>query len=267
MHDDISLRKTLELLIDGICERATNLQIDGSLYEEIGPLVSDHSFDAPSAEAILSGNTRPEFSNVLDFGCGQMAHKEFIEKLGFKWHGVDRLDSVSKTVREKVAQLSDTMSFYDGVELPYKNNSFDIVWAMLTLQHVQNIDSSFGEIARVLRPGGKLIAQVSYLEQVQDYMTFGFTPIGLKTAGGLHGLVLKAVYPKHDSFSFLVRRLYITLGSTDNTPFNDMMNPDGYFYEKMMQVGGRLSASIKMINLLKIIFSSHLVCEWERVGE
>lgn len=261
--DDI-LRRLLELLIAEICDRASVLQLDGSYKAEIGPLVGQSNFDAPSAEFLLQQAYRPEASALLDFGCGSMNQRPFIESLGYRWHGVDYLDGVSPTVRSAVEQIAGEITFYDGVNLPFIDSSFDIVWAMLVLQHVQHIDRTFAEISRVLRPGGRLIGQVAYLEQVQDYGTFNFTPIGMKVAAARNNLRLTKIYPKHDAFSFLFRRLLITLGSSDDTPFNIMSNPDGFFHTKIIETGTSMGLEIADINLLRLMFCTHFVFELEK---
>ena len=256
--------RLLEMLIDAICTNATTLQLDGSYYSEIGQLVNQDDFTAPSAEELLANAFAPERARLLDFGCGAMAHRGFIESIGYIWHGVDYLEGVSSLVRETVAQKSGEISFYDGITLPYADGSFDMIWAMLVLQHVQHIDKTFSELSRVLTPGGKLIGQVSYLEQVQDYGTFNYTPIGLKIAAARNGLALTKIFPKHDAFSFLARRLSITLGASDDTPFNTMLDPDGYFHRKIIETGTRMGLTAAEINLLRLQFCTHFVFEIEK---
>ena len=45
----------------------------------------------------------------------------------------------------------------DAGELPFLNNSFDIVISRLAFHHFPDINRSFNEMVRVLRPNGKLI--------------------------------------------------------------------------------------------------------------
>jgi SAM-dependent methyltransferase len=259
-----SAARLLEMLIDAVCANATKLQLDGSYYNEIGQLVNQENFDASSAEDLLANAFTPARARLLDFGCGAMGHRGFIESIGYTWHGVDYLAGVSSLVRETVAQNAGEVSFYDGITLPYADAQFDMVWAMLVLQHVQHIDKTFAELARVLKPGGKLIGQVSYLEQVQDYGTFNYTPIGLKIAASRNGLALTKIYPKHDAFSFLTRRLAITLGASDDTPFDEMLDPDGYFHGKIIETGTRLGLGVAEINLLRLQFCTHFVFAIEK---
>jgi len=253
------LRAILESLLAAICDQATHLQLDGSFDTEIGDLVPQDTTDAKSAEQLLIEAFHPDRRRLLDFGCGMMHHRPFIESLGFEWHGVDYLDAVSMTVRDQLSTLTNEVRFYDGLTLPYEPEAFDAVYAMLVFQHIQDPDTTFSEIARILRPGGKLIGQVAYLEQMQDFGTFNFTPYGLKVVCRANGLILDQVHPKHDAFSFLCRRLLITLGSSDDTPFNGFLDPTGYFHRRIEECGKRLGLSMRDINLVRLMFCTHFV--------
>eukprot|EP00762_Andalucia_godoyi_P004288 ANDGO_05477.mRNA.1 Demethylrebeccamycin-D-glucose O-methyltransferase len=48
-------------------------------------------------------------------------------------------------------------SMTDGIHLPFDNESFPFVTALMSLHHVENLNESFLEIARVLKPGGILL--------------------------------------------------------------------------------------------------------------
>jgi SAM-dependent methyltransferase len=261
--DGEEIRTGLERLLTAILDRADKLQLDGSLALEIGELVPQDELTAKSAEQLVAEAFRAEANRLLDFGCGAGAQRPFLESLGYRWCGVDYLAGVAPGVRDQVAGAGEVV-FYDGRMLPFTDEAFDVVYAMLSLMHVQHIDQSFGEIGRVLAPGGKLIGQVSSLEQMQDYGTFNYTPYGLKVAAQSHGLRLTQVYPKHDVFSFLLRRLMITFGASDDTELNGMFNPDGFFHRAVAECGTRLKLSPRDINLVRLMFSTHFVFQADK---
>ena len=58
------------------------------------------------------------------------------------------------------SKKNTTLTIADGSKLPFKSNSFDIVFCLETLEHVTNISFVLGEISRVLRKGGVLISSI-----------------------------------------------------------------------------------------------------------
>lgn len=124
-----------------------NLQSRASLYTAItGPFAGDVAFD-------IVAERRPR--RLLDVGCGR------------GWFGarVQReLDSdvVAIDQSERMVELART----EGVDarvadvqaLPFGDGEFDCVSAHWMLYHVPDIQLGLSEIARVLEPGGTLVA-------------------------------------------------------------------------------------------------------------
>ncbi len=249
----------LERLIVSITSGATACHLDGSLVNEVGGAVDENTLEAKSAEQILVESFDPSRRRLLDYGCGAAHHRKFIEDIGYIWTGADVIESVSPLVKDDVAARAGEIALYDGWTLPFPDESFDVVYSMLVFQHVRDISRSFSELGRVLAPGGLVIGQVSSMEQMQDYGTFNFTPFGMKVAAQAGGLKLEKIYPKHDVFSFLARRLMITLGASDDNELTDFLNPDGFVQNALVEVGARLKLSFRDINLLRLKFSMQYV--------
>lgn len=49
------------------------------------------------------------------------------------------------------------LRLYDGVKIPFGDDSFDVVFALQVIEHVHQLDSWLGEIERVCRPGGTIL--------------------------------------------------------------------------------------------------------------
>jgi hypothetical protein len=109
----------------------------------------------------------------------------------------------------------------------------------------------------VLRPGGKLIGSVSYLEQIHDYSTFNFTPYGFKMVVERCGFTLRDVYPQNDVFSFLMRRLLVVTTASDDTSLNASLGPNGPVHRAIIQMGERLGLPPERINLLRLMFCAN----------
>ncbi len=259
-------RALLERLISTIMAGATACHIDGSLFTEIGPYVEADTTEAKSAEQLLTELYSPDRARLLDFGCGAAHHRAFIEGIGYAWRGVDFIDAVSPLAADEVRALEGQgVDLYDGGVLPYPDGSFDMIWSMVVFHHIRHVDRTFGELGRVLAPGGRIVGQVSAMEQMQDFSTFNFTPFGLKTAAESAGMRLNKIYPKHDVFSFLLRRLMITLGSDDDTELDPLLNPDGFFHGQAIALGERLGLTVEQVNLLRLKFSMQYIFDIEKV--
>lgn len=95
---------------------------------------------------------------ILDIGCGGGININRMAKHAKKVYGVDySMDSV------KVSREVNRQEIYDGkVEvvhgdvqsLPFDDETFDIVTAFETVYFWPNIEKCFGEVKRVLKPGG-----------------------------------------------------------------------------------------------------------------
>jgi SAM-dependent methyltransferase len=96
---------------------------------------------------------------VLSVGCGWHPGRHLFPSPAWRMTGTDVNDA-------KVRHLLDTGELDAGVaaragELPYEPGSFDVVLYRLVLHHIAYqapLDPVFGEAARLLRPGGALVA-------------------------------------------------------------------------------------------------------------
>jgi len=107
---------------------------------------------ADNIAAVLRANRATGIETVLEVGCGTgavlLAVKE--RKLGTAHHGVDLADP-NEHPHPGVAEANLVMSSYDGVKLPFADNSFDLVYASHVLEHVPDERGFLAEIKRVAR--------------------------------------------------------------------------------------------------------------------
>lgn len=85
---------------------------------------------------------------ILEIGAGAGWQSKRLNDLGFCITAVDVHNSNYKNYSVY------PIIFYDGVNLPFNDLSFDVIYSSHTLEHVKNLDALLKEMYRVLKPGG-----------------------------------------------------------------------------------------------------------------
>src|SRR6204780_4858316 len=110
--------------------------------------------------------------HVLEIGLGQGADSEQIIRRGAIWSGLDLTpESMSRvSARLRLRGLPyQRLELGSALSLPFPDDSFDIVFSHGVLDHVPDIVQAQKEIARVLKPGGRLIAML-YARRSLNYL-------------------------------------------------------------------------------------------------
>lgn len=101
-----------------------------------------------------------EGQSALDIGCGtgdDVAAMAAIVGPKGRAVGVDSSEAmVSEAVRRHPGPPGISFELADAAKLPFDTSSFDACRAERVLQHVADPDQTVREIARVLRPGGRV---------------------------------------------------------------------------------------------------------------
>lgn len=146
---------------------------------------------------------------VLDAGARDAVHAvRLVREHGVRAVALDPLPLHCSLARERIADagLTDEIDVVEGAleELPFEDASFDWIWCRDVLVHV-DADRGLAECARVLRPGGALLAYVTLaterLEPFEaDELVRGLAlrpssldAARLESAAGAAGLVLRSV--------------------------------------------------------------------------
>lgn len=129
-------------------------------------------WEAVMSEQIHSGaeRTTDELAKALGLAPGQHVldvcsalgapARHIAKKYGVKVTGLD----MTKTMLEKAVQrtreagLDNVINYVEGnaMDMPFKANTFDVVWGQEAWCYVTNKDQLATEAHRVLKPGGKL---------------------------------------------------------------------------------------------------------------
>jgi len=131
---------------------------------------------------------------VLEIGLGLGADSEQIIRRGAIWSGIDLTpESVSRVAKRlSLRNLGyERLELGSVCELPFDQNTFDIVFTHGVLHHVPEIGKAQAEICRVLKPRGRLIAML-YSKRSLNYLVSIYVLRRL----GLMLLYLSGIKPK-----------------------------------------------------------------------
>ena len=157
---------------------------------------------------------------VLDVGCGSRPYERLVPATEYVGLELD-------TPENRRTKLADV--YYDGRALPFPDGSFDAVISNEVLEHVFEPEAFVGEIARVLKPGGRLLLTVPFVwdehEQPRDYGRY--SSFGLAALLQKHGFsILKqrktaanvaTIFQLLNAYLYKItvtRNLYVNLGTT-----------------------------------------------------
>jgi ubiquinone/menaquinone biosynthesis C-methylase UbiE len=102
---------------------------------------------------------------VLEVGGGEGELAErIVKEIGAEVVGIDQSERMVEIQRSKGidARVGDVE------DLPFAEREFDVAVAAWMLYHVVDLDRGLAELARVLRPGGRLVAVTNSIEHFQE---------------------------------------------------------------------------------------------------
>ena len=97
-------------------------------------------------------------TNLLDAGCGAGLFCKLADEHGTKVTGIDAASNLLEIAKQRVPDA--TFVHADIEEMPFEENSFDIVTSFNCFQYVENPVRAFLEIRRVIKPTGKIVVTI-----------------------------------------------------------------------------------------------------------
>lgn len=115
---------------------------------------------------------------VLDFGSGNSLFPIYLASQGICTYSSDIASSPLSKMREAVLHsrykslINEKLNyiFLNGLKLPFKNDFFDRIFAISTLEHFKDDDDlkSIKELSRVLKPGGKMFISLEFHKDFRE---------------------------------------------------------------------------------------------------
>jgi 2-polyprenyl-3-methyl-5-hydroxy-6-metoxy-1,4-benzoquinol methylase len=133
--------------------------------------------EALALREVLSGIS---FSNCLEIGCGTGKNTEWLVQKAQHITAVDLSDEMLAKARAKIT--SGTVDFKQAdITKPWTfGTNFDLVTFSLVLEHIENLEPIFREVAAALQPGGHV-----YIGELHPFKQYSGSKARFDTEEGL----------------------------------------------------------------------------------
>ena len=144
--------------------KAAGKDIEHLTPDDLAPVDEFHGGQRPATIRLaeLVGFTGTE--RVLDVGSGIGGPSRYLAwRYGCRVSGVDLTTEFCRVAEmlTRLTGLVDRVDYRQGdaLDLPFDDMSFDIVWSQNAAMNIADRDRLYGEMRRVLKPGGRLALQ------------------------------------------------------------------------------------------------------------
>lgn len=150
-------------------------------------------------------------TKVLDVGCGIGTYSKFLARKGFKVTGVDFSEQMIELAKKKSGSEEIDFKVANVYNLPFKDNSFDIVICVAVFQSILKPGMALKEMKRVLKNNGTIViitlngSSFEFLSKKDDpfvHKLSWFKHLMLKQ--GFSKIKTKGIYFFPQSLNFLV---------------------------------------------------------------
>ena len=107
----------------------------------------------------ITAGTPTDTPRILDVGCGtgKLSYKLADHFKGAEVHGVDLSSTMIEKANAKNKANEVRFKIGDVENLPYEDNTFDVITCSHSFHHYPNKDKAIAEMYRVLKPEGRLM--------------------------------------------------------------------------------------------------------------
>lgn len=159
-----SFSKASDTALRGTLSKYVNILGNGYLYSWVARTIEN-----------IAGRERLV---LLDAACGDGILSRYIAKR----HSYTGIDFSHRPLARALRRNPGTYFRADLTHLPFESATFDLVVSCQALQYLRQPEVAVSQMARVLKPGGKLLLTVPNSESVK-YRFQGISPIQLQRFG------------------------------------------------------------------------------------
>jgi len=169
---------------------------------------------------------------LVDVGCGDKPYEALFAPQVTRYVGVEYDETFATSAYARKNPKADVV--YSGARLPFDDASFDTVLSNQVGEHVPDPSAFFAELARVLRPGGRLIFTVpfSYRIHSEPHDYHRFTKYALAEYARRGGLVVERLTPRGGFWSVIGQKLTAHMALRFAGLQGDIQTIGGFGYEK-----------------------------------
>ena len=122
-------------------------------------------FDNEYVRLITSLGTSKD-GRILEVGCGTAYGTHRLGEMGYNAYALDYSPTAARFWDMKIANFAVA----DGFHLPFKSDSFDLVWNAGVMEHFSDAQPMLKEMIRVCKPGGVVCIIVPYVFDILAHM-------------------------------------------------------------------------------------------------
>ena len=117
------------------------------------------------------------FQNIMELGCGTGKNTAFLTQLGAR---ILALDFSRGMLRHAKSKIDSGRVFFVVADLtkpwPCRDGSFELIVCNLVLEHIEDLDAVFAEVARALATGGQF-----FLSELHPFRQYKGTKANFRT--------------------------------------------------------------------------------------